>query len=439
MALRSSMKTAEKRLMRNLPWFNHFNALLEGFEAQKRTESPDYPLLVQAIKEKYIPEADYFLWAKNHYELPVLNPEFFDTVTSTNFWFTYKTAYPWTSYLLPVGEWDRHLLVACLEKPESFPENLKPIFVLCSPSALEDFWSKINPVGDKTVFISADARAKALLEMTNLEAVPKTNEIQDQIIMADSLEVAATTDFDVSTEQAIALENPIPEGLTEPQESEKIKIPSLADLDLIKPSDAIPDVTLVAAVIPPTTTADAPATPAFELTLVETPAPASAATTKQLILDLLFQKNKPQFIEEIQGIFEKMKSHFPKSMVLSLDAEESAFKPYQWTNEFKSESENTQFVDLTNPSLFKIVSVSQKSYHGFIVLNEVNERFFEEWNQGALPDHATATPILINNKLAGILIGIGEKSNYSWATLNLMENLTSELNQKLSQLVDSAA
>lgn len=386
-----------------MPWFNHFNALLEGFEAQKRTESPDYPLLVQALKEKYIPEADYFQWAKNHYELPVLNPEFFDTVTATNFWFTHKTAYPWNNYLLPVGEWDRHLLVACLEKPENFPENLKPIFVLCSPSALEDFWSKINPVGDKTVFISAEARAKVLLEMTNLEAVPKNNEVQEQIIMADSLEL------DIPADQA-----PLPES-------------------------PMPDVTLAASTVPPTIVTEAPVTPAFELTLVETPAPTATVTTKQFILDLLFQKNKTQFIEEIQGVFEKMKSHFPKSMVLSLDAEESAFKPYQWTNEFKSESENTQLVDLTNPSLFKIVSVSQKSYHGFIVLNEVNERFFEEWNQGALPDHATATPILINNKLAGILIGIGEKSNYSWATLNLMENLTSELNQKLSQLVDSAA
>ncbi len=445
-------KNAETLGMKNLPWFSHFKALLQGFEIENRKDTPEYPLIAQALRENYIPEADYFQWAKNHFKIPILTDDFFKSPVSNHYWPHVKASYPWSSYILPVGEWDQHIIVACLEVPENFPDHLKPIFVLCSRKSMDYHWNNINPAEDKTLVV---ADTSSGTKTTSVAPSPQIQNTEFKLELNGSLELSDTENESSEDQPLDALSEDLnsgpPTGLFDNENAEKTGASSLESIEIpefLNPSE-VPAVTFVATEAP--TSQSVIAQPA--VAKVVTPAEktkqephlsvvqghAQAPSSKQMILNLLFQKNKVQFDKEIKSAFDKMHSHFPKSMLLSLDIEESSLKPYLWTSEFKPGSDNIQPIDLSVASLFKIVSVSHKPYHGFIVLNDVNERFFEEWNQGALPDHATATPILINNKLAGILIGIGEKSNYTWATLQLMENLTNELNQKLSSLVDTAA
>ncbi len=71
-----------------------------------------------------------------------------------------------------------------------------------------------------------------------------------------------------------------------------------------------------------------------------------------------------------------------------------------------------------------MVVSTQKPFHGYISLNEINEKFFEDWNQGRIPDHVTITPILVEEKLVGMLVGFAEKSAYNKVSLHLAEKLS---------------
>ncbi|HPI41868.1 MAG TPA: hypothetical protein PLJ21_13745, partial [Pseudobdellovibrionaceae bacterium] len=59
--------------------------------------------------------------------------------------------------------------------------------------------------------------------------------------------------------------------------------------------------------------------------------------------------------------------------------------------------------------------------------------FFEDWNKGQTPEHATLSPILINDQIVGMILGIGPKSLYNKQTLQKVDTLATEVGKRLEQ------
>ncbi|GEM_PF-1371582 len=143
-------------------------------------------------------------------------------------------------------------------------------------------------------------------------------------------------------------------------------------------------------------------------------------------LDKIKKKNSSVINEKIKLVLSEMKAYFEKSMILTLDEDESQLTAFAWDENFKGIKDTSSRFPLKTPSIFNIVAATQKPFHGYISLNEINEKFFEDWNQGKIPDHVTITPIIVNEKVAGMLMGFAEKSAYNKASLNLAEKLSTE-------------
>ncbi|QDK45577.1 hypothetical protein DOM22_10665 [Bdellovibrio sp. ZAP7] len=148
-------------------------------------------------------------------------------------------------------------------------------------------------------------------------------------------------------------------------------------------------------------------------------------------LEKLKKKNSGIIADKVKRVLSEMKAHFEKSMILTLDEQESQVTAFAWDENFQEIKDTSMRIPLESPSIFKIVASTQKPFHGYISLNDLNENFFEQWNQGAIPDHVTITPIVINEKLVGMLMGLAEKSAYNKASLGLAERLSTEFTKGL--------
>lgn len=170
------------------------------------------------------------------------------------------------------------------------------------------------------------------------------------------------------------------------------------------------------------------------------PAPAAVAAVRSsmnvnadttLLLEALKKKNGTAVDDRVKTTFTEMRNHFEKTMILTLDEKESQLVAFAWDDNFKGMKDPTIRVPLRVPSIFNIVASTQKSFHGYISLNEVNEKFFEDWNQGRIPDHVTIAPLIVEDKMVGMIMGFAEKSAYNKMSLNLAEKLSNEFVKNL--------
>ncbi|MNL03516.1 hypothetical protein D3C87_1240560 [compost metagenome] len=169
------------------------------------------------------------------------------------------------------------------------------------------------------------------------------------------------------------------------------------------------------------------------------PVPAAAAIRSSmntgmdmtLLLEVLKKKNGTAIDDRVKTTFTEMRNHFEKTMILTLDEKESQLVAFAWDDNFKGMKDPTIRVPLRVPSIFNIVASTQKSFHGYISLNEVNEKFFEDWNQGRIPDHVTIAPLIVEDKMVGMIMGFAEKSAYNKMSLNLAEKLSNEFVKNL--------
>lgn len=149
--------------------------------------------------------------------------------------------------------------------------------------------------------------------------------------------------------------------------------------------------------------------------------------TGQFSLEKIKKKNSSLLSENIKNVFTEMKTYFEKTMILTLDDEETQLMAFAWDENFQSMKDTSVRFPLKTPSIFNIVVSTQKPFHGYISLNEINEKFFDDWNQGNIPDHVTIVPIVSGEKLVGMLMGFGEKAAYNKTSLQLAERLSTDL------------
>lgn len=134
--------------------------------------------------------------------------------------------------------------------------------------------------------------------------------------------------------------------------------------------------------------------------------------------------------KETAQAFEQMKTHYLKSMLLRKEG--NAFVPWKWDQQFLPSQTNISPITLGVPSPFRIVSRTQRPYHGYVVSGEVQERFFDEWNQSQIPDHVTICPILENNEICGVLLAVATQGVNPKASLLLAEKVALRISSELT-------
>ncbi|MDG0816669.1 dihydrolipoyllysine-residue succinyltransferase component of 2-oxoglutarate dehydrogenase complex [Bdellovibrio svalbardensis] len=465
-------------------WFEHFKEKLQGLTGAFEQSGTFMSLLGFALKEKHLSSEDYLKWAMTHYRLPFLQAKFFtETPPSPEMFNKWATHYPWSVECLPVAEWDGSLIVACIQPPQDFPSFPQSILVLASLECMEQTWKKYHPeLAKPVVAVAATPAAEEVPEGIDLSVVTPGKKSSDSFSFDDLNVNEEVAEVIVSDEEK---ESPLEglfegltvtklEALTPPSTTGLIKTDSVvvevaADTKVPTstltsiPTAGSPLVTLksteAATTIAPMPVAatpkpDIPAPPqktepvvaasattppppiedSFSnkpIPLVPRPAGVAKPTLNPVAngtfsLDKLKKKNTTLLTERVKTTLSEMKTHFEKSMILTLDDLETQATAFAWDENFKGMKDTSVRVPLKTPSIFNIVAATSKPFHGYVSLNEINEKFFEDWNQGRIPDHVTIAPILINDKLVGMLVGFAEKAAYNRTSLNLVEKLSTE-------------
>jgi hypothetical protein len=368
-------------------WFEHFKHKLQGLTPAFEMSDGQLSLLCFALKNSYLNQQDYLDWASNYFGLPLLKPDFFvSNPQSSDFFSKWSSIFPWSIECLPVAEWDGSLIVASLQPPEQLPDNHKFIFVLTSLEQLEATWHNLQD--STSLEISQPPPPDGLI----LENIPMNSSRKSpestfsfEDLNADNTNYIESLDLGVNFTVPPLVMNELSVG-----ESTEI-----APLQKKKPSLLL----------------DPPNLEIEEQTFI----------SKNLDND-----NNAVLDGKIKSIFDQMKVHFEKAMILSIDKNETKAVVVAWDSGFDGKNKEDSIIPLKTPSMFNIVAATSKPYHGYVSLNDINEKFFETWNHGDIPDHVTIVPILFQEKLVGMLMGFADKSAYNKASLTLAEKLSTQ-------------
>ncbi len=144
------------------------------------------------------------------------------------------------------------------------------------------------------------------------------------------------------------------------------------------------------------------------------------------------------YAEAADVMFSKMLPQFEMSMLLI--CEDQNLRPLFWSGNFKiADEQKPSLIALQQVSIFKIVHASGKPYHGYLIANHTNSKFFADWNSGEIPKHVTIIPIFVNKYLVGMWLGATNNSIDLKTSLNDMDSLTDQSVTAVQKLIKSAA
>jgi hypothetical protein len=280
------------------------------------------------------------------------------------------------------------------------------------------------PVVKLQSFNSADGEAATPAAMTPPTTLPEETPVDDILNSQSATDEEAQKTFDrtvVDTRPSLSKMEPVLEKKSEP---ETVVAAAKAGGPPPPPKDDLPDLS-------EESFGNKPITPIVTRPTGVAKPTMNPVASGSFALEKLKKKNSGVIADKVKRVLSEMKAHFEKSMILTLDEQESQVTAFAWDENFQEIKDTSMRIPLESPSIFKIVASTQKPFHGYISLNDLNENFFEQWNQGAIPDHVTITPIVINEKLVGMLMGFAEKSAYNKVSLGLAERLSSEFTKGL--------
>ncbi len=488
----------------SLAWIEKFIASDKQNEVARLSPERRFDILCRMIEGGQIEISNYLSWASQLFLLPSLDSSFFSNVDIKPVWQKYSPLNNWSPEILPVGDWENRLMIACVSPPNEFKMSLAqaPIFVLASPLDLRRTWILLNakpavaeavpaqikpnltpaqseniegtvtrfelkmdpefkPIeldsaqNDDAVTATApptsNPEAQAVKEsetpsgftidinITNSGVAPSFNfappKNETNIITETPVDVLSSEiKFDLDTPPlvvAAALTEPVvlsppPPPPPPPPKTRTSTVP-LPKAELLKKQVASPLVQANPAGSPtqnkpigppPRGILSAVATP-FK---VNTPNPVTAetsqipkATSGKLALKRSVESAKSSFdecssYEDISDLmFTKMRSLFEMSMLLRCD--ENGLTPIHWTGAFKGvDEQKASTIVLQQPSIFRVVYSSGKPYHGYVVANATNSKFFAEWNANEIPKHVTIFPVFVEKTFVAMWFGATNKA-----------------------------
>ncbi len=457
--------------MSHVSWKAHFTQPISGYDPM---EAQGLSELGYALLKRQIPEQEYLQWARENFELASVDMKFFQTHSAPKEIFEkVKDAYAWGPECLPIAEWDNHLLVAGLHKPEDFPAELKPIFLLAPVAGLLNYWSHFQtenaeiseegpvleeggmPEGfdfdssapvqqpntglsfsgvtlaptdlhkaknDKISKVSATADVKAVPIKIPEDTGLRPLEIKSNSLLSKAKKPEVETEPTPVSRSSYTM--PPQKPKTAPPAKSNVEVPKIRK---VEPSlDDILTATGIESAVLEDTVPEIKSVPVI-LPLAK---PAVAATLIASIVEI------PE--ESIKQVFAECKKHYEKQLYIEFNHTDKTAVVKHWTSEYVA-TETPAPHTLVKDSFLAIVAKTQKSYHGYVVKSETADKFFKEVNSGSLPDNVTVVPFTKDDAVVGVLMGWGNKTTYSLSVLRDLERSVNAMCLKLNWIKSDAA
>ncbi|MCB0394387.1 MAG: hypothetical protein KDD25_07495, partial [Bdellovibrionales bacterium] len=383
----------------------------------------------------------------------------------------------WPDGVVPIAEWDGILYLAALAPTEGFTPPQKAQWVLAP-------WSKLsNWIGNETAEV--DAIDDGMPMGLNLDAAPTTQFDMDSLLpdtdsptdlqssteepielAPEGIQLTEAPPIGEGTETSTAQLNEAPGGLDlsglnldsndgpstavieNPQGEELIELAPLPEtvatkkVDLsfenLAPNDMSlppsPDGDSVIELMPTAITPPPPSTipvqeeaktmtAAEPLVLEPTAVPVSNSSPAPEMNSPTASKpvSSPGGNDVSQFVFSKIPKSFEKSMILLFN--DGKLEPWQWLGHWAQDKSRAKEIDLSTPSIFRIVKESLHPFHGPIVKNSINDAFFATWNQGQYPEHITIVPIKSDQNLLGMILGCARSDQAKSIMLERVQDL----------------
>ncbi len=174
-----------------------------------------------------------------------------------------------------------------------------------------------------------------------------------------------------------------------------------------------------AAVAKSVTPAEKRATP------VKTEAVAVNSDVTRISINTLNSVPQEKMDPWMEKLFSELGAHYEKSMILLKSGDQ--IKPWRWSSQFAPTTPSITSVTLLQPSPFRIVHRTHKPFHGYVVPNDLNNKFFAQWNNAQTPEHLTIAPVMVKDHVIGMLLAIGAKTADTKACLHLTESLANSI------------
>lgn len=457
-------------------WSTQFNIqdeMLSGFTREAEAAGAD--LLQWCLMNGKVPQDGYLDWATRTYELPLVKSDFFTSPPDLELWKKTKELGPWSPTLVPLTEWEGCLFIGCLEPPTDLKLDKRHQFVLASARHLFILWDQLNPSQSTKPSQAASApqatQSTETKQETQESAVitlgpPPTPETKPEPIEEDltspdfSRQMPNETDLNASAAQTSAPSQETSSdddvalvSFNEPEAS--APQPESAGADQVAseapaPEETAPELVASAPAPSPTPTETAPAGEATIVADATVTMKVAASDEVTAVSDnasaappVLVREPRPlEACTSKDDLGAIVNSHilktFDGAMILSF--EKKHLRPWLYSDLFRSEKNNTlPTVEIETPSIFRIVVRTRLPYHGYVTPSPTNDAFFAAYFGGRLPKHATLVPVIVEEELFGILMGVAEKEVDYKNSLIQMERLADEMAQHLVRLKQSNA
>ena len=389
--------------LENQPWSKHLKVSDKDFQ-KWQSEKPGDSFIFWSLQKKLIHTKDYFDWATEHYQIPLLQDIFFEHYLMTKKeWQEVRELHTWTKEQVPVAVWNDIVFIGCL-KP-SLPEkdfDFEYRFVLVSSAVLQTMWNFTKNLSQ--VIVREEEKTLSKLTSKTQPTVQSTTlakeKIQDQNIKAKPVIQASLPEPEEERVQDI--DNKTFPGRTYEEKDNLI----MGDFKKKAP--------------------DKQTKMAVPLESEKEHKEKTVTLSESAALYIVKQDDK------YEKLWDKTNSLFCAAMVLKVK-DNKAYTLFCSGRMSIKETEKS-LVNLEDYSLFKVLQRGHP-YHGFVVDTPANKVFFNKIGWTNFPKHVSAIPIKgVNQKLKYIFVGLSIKTLSKLSIYNMEKVISDFFNSNKEQL-----
>lgn len=449
-----------------------------------------------AFKKNALSSREYLRWAQQFYQIAVLQDHYFAKHLKLDLFEKTKGDIKWTTECVPVAEWEGSIFVAVLD-PDSLPKSdkysLKPL--LASYEMLTQCWLKLNGSENASYYFGERASQEPPkpappaepTQNLNLEAQVESDEQSDSnpeeshseeteapeglsfnqptaagangnskatpnetLSKFDFSSLSKSGTFSPNQGAAAPAQYSAPASKPKPENNglPKLKIPNLEN-EVKAKGEEFPQEEEITQKIKKPVPSHSPALPSFSakakdmLSAIQdssntlsgiSPRPVNKSWAAHP-MDLI--KSDSELESLAADLFAKSYKHYSKAMIFKVEKDTAI--PIMWDQSFKPLNINHTW-KLTTPSIFRIVSKSQKPFHGPISMNAVNKSFIDVWFEGKSPSHLSIFPIIFGDDTQGLFLAASNSEIDYKESLKSLGKIANHLRDSVKErLQDPAA
>lgn len=396
-------------------WVEALNISPENLSRWSSEAPPGKPLVVWCLEQGHIEAEPYFAWAKEFFQIPVLDSAFFPRLDA-HLVQSAKAEGTWHPWRFPVDKWDDVTIVACVE-PLTDQDHPHMSFVLADPRAMSAAWgpnATHAPEDEGSISFGSLEPSVASFSVpeASMPSIPEPEMPTEEPAKIDE-PIGFTTEtkpfslnlegdlFGGNTHVTSSSAQPIAEPASPPPPAMEDDSLLLTLSNFSPPEEKIET---------PVLEVDVP--PAFEAPATPAPAPAPAAKPVLKVVPKPKEEEpetpaaKPG--DENKAIDKAFGDVLEKyNYCLLMKVADQKAKVFKTDPNLKVVNAANTTIDLSFPTFLRIVSKTSMPYHGYLVDSPAHRDFFGAFGIQDLPGCVTAVPVKKDNKVLGILIGIG--------------------------------